>query len=100
MRGKARVTEADIKDMMREIRMALLEADVNYGVVKEFVAEMSEKCKGADVTQSLTPGQEIVKIVRGKRIVAERKRGGGRGHRDICPEVLHIEHAPMIFQIL
>jgi signal recognition particle subunit SRP54 len=64
MRGKARVTDADIKDMMREIRMALLEADVNYGVVKEFVADMSEKCKGADVTKSLTPGQEIVKIVR------------------------------------
>ena len=64
MRGKARVTDSDIKDMMREIRMALLEADVNYGVVKEFVADMSEKCKGADVTKSLTPGQEIVKIVR------------------------------------
>ena len=64
MRGKARVTEADIKEMMREIRMALLEADVNYGVVKEFVSEMSEKCKGADVMQSLTPGQQIVKIVR------------------------------------
>ncbi|MBR3142818.1 MAG: signal recognition particle protein, partial [Clostridiales bacterium] len=64
MRGKARVSDSDIKDMMREIRMALLEADVNYGVVKEFVADMTEKCKGADVQQSFTPGQQIVKIVR------------------------------------
>ena len=43
MRGKARVTDADIKEMMHEIRMALLEADVNYGVVKEFIADMTEK---------------------------------------------------------
>jgi signal recognition particle subunit SRP54 len=64
MRGKARVSESDIKEMMREIRMALLEADVNYGVVKEFVADMTEKCKGADVQESFTPGQQIVKIVR------------------------------------
>ena len=63
MRGKSRVTEQDIKDMMREIRMALLEADVNYSVVKSFVAEMSEKAKGQDVMASLTPGQQIVKIV-------------------------------------
>jgi len=63
MRGSARVTDADIKAMMKEIRMALLEADVNYSVVKEFVADMSEKCKGADVMKSLTPGQQIVKIV-------------------------------------
>lgn len=63
MRGKARVTEQDIKDMMREIRMALLEADVNYSVVKDFVSEMSEKAKGQDIMSSLTPGQQIVKIV-------------------------------------
>jgi len=63
IRGKSRVTEQDIKDMMREIRMALLEADVNYTVVKDFVAEMSEKAKGQEVMSSLTPGQQIVKIV-------------------------------------
>ena len=63
MKGKARVTDQDIKDMMREIRMALLEADVNYSVVKSFVAEMSEKCKKADIEGSFTPGQQIVKIV-------------------------------------
>ena len=64
MRGKARVTESDIKDMMREIRMALLEADVEYGVVKDFVKDMTEKCQGADIQGSFTPGQQIVKIVR------------------------------------
>ena len=64
MRGKARVSDSDIKEMMREIRMALLEADVNYSVVKEFVADMTEQCKGAAVQESFTPGQQIVKIVR------------------------------------
>jgi len=64
MRGKSRVTEADIKEMTREIRMALLEADVDYAVVKDFVSDMGTKCLGADVMQSLTPGQQIVKIVR------------------------------------
>lgn len=63
MKGKARVTDQDIKDMMREIRMALLEADVNYAVVKQFVADMSEKLKGQEIHQSLTPGQQIVKLV-------------------------------------
>ena len=63
MRGKARVTDADIKAMMREIRMALLEADVNYTVVKSFVNDMTEKCKNADIEGSFTPGQQIVKIV-------------------------------------
>ncbi len=63
MRGKARVTDQDIKDMMKEIRMALLEADVNYSVTKAFVADMSEKCKGVEIEHSITPGQQIVKIV-------------------------------------
>ncbi|MDD2393694.1 MAG: signal recognition particle receptor subunit alpha, partial [Eubacteriales bacterium] len=63
MRGKSRVTESDIKEMMREIRLALLEADVNLEVVKGFVDEVSAKCSGAEVTASLTPGQQVVKIV-------------------------------------
>jgi len=63
MRGKARVTEQDIKDMMKEIRMALLEADVNYSVVKTFIASTSEKCQGQSIQASLTPGQQIVKMV-------------------------------------
>jgi len=63
MRGKARVTDQDIKDMMKEIRMALLEADVNYAVVKSFVADTSAKCQGQEILTSLTPGQQIVKVV-------------------------------------
>lgn len=63
MRGQARVKESDIKEMTRAIRLALLEADVNYQVVKEFTSEVSEKAKGAEVLESLTPGNQIVKIV-------------------------------------
>ncbi len=63
MRGKARVTDQDIKDMMKEIRMALLEADVNYSVVKSFIADTSVKCQGQEILTSLTPGQQIVKVV-------------------------------------
>ncbi len=63
LRGKGVVTEKDIKESMREIKLALLEADVNYKVVKDFVAKVSERCVGADVLESLTPGQQIVKIV-------------------------------------
>ncbi|MEA4888279.1 MAG: signal recognition particle protein [Clostridiaceae bacterium] len=63
MRGKTRISEQDLKDMMREIRLALLEADVHYQVVKDLIAEISEKSKGSEVMESLTPGQQIVKIV-------------------------------------
>jgi len=61
--GKGRLTEADVDAAMREIRMALLEADVNYKVVKEFVARVRERAVGSDVMSSLTPGQQVVKIV-------------------------------------
>ncbi|NLC88825.1 MAG: signal recognition particle protein [Clostridiaceae bacterium] len=63
MRGKSRVSEKDIKEMMREIRLALLEADVHYGVVKELADYINEKALGSDVMKSLTPGQQVVKIV-------------------------------------
>jgi len=63
LKGKGVVTEKDIKESMREIKLALLEADVNYKVVKEFVASVSERAVGADVLESLTPGQQIIKIV-------------------------------------
>lgn len=63
MRGKSRVTEQDIKEMMKEIRIALLEADVNYQVVKDLTKDISAKAMGSDVMESLTPGQQIVKIV-------------------------------------
>lgn len=63
LRGKGKLTEKDIKDAMREVRLALLEADVNFKVVKSFVAKVSEKAMGAEVLESLTPGQQVVKIV-------------------------------------
>ena len=63
LRGKGRLTEADVREGMREVRLALLEADVSYKVVKDFVASVTEKCIGADVLDSLTPAQQIVKIV-------------------------------------
>ncbi len=63
LRGQTRVSEKDVKDFMREIRLALLEADVNYKVVKDFIASVSEKAVGQDVLESLSPGQQIVKIV-------------------------------------
>ena len=63
LRGKGRLSEADVKEAMREIRMALLEADVNYKVVKDFVARVTERAVGSDVLESLTPAQMIIKIV-------------------------------------
>ena len=63
LRGKGRLSQADVKEAMKEIKMALLEADVNFKVVKNFVATVSERAIGSDVMESLTPGQMIVKIV-------------------------------------
>ncbi len=63
LRGKGRLKEADVKEAMREIRMALLEADVSYKVVKDFTRSVTERCVGTDVLESLTPAQMIVKIV-------------------------------------
>lgn len=63
LRGKSRITESDVKEIAREIKLALLEADVNYKVVKDFTASIAEKAVGQDVIKSITPGQQIVKIV-------------------------------------
>ncbi len=63
LRGKGRLTEADVRAGMREVRLALLEADVSYKVVKDFVSSVTEKCVGADVLESLTPAQQVIKIV-------------------------------------
>ena len=64
LRGKARITESDLKEMLREVKLALLEADVNYKIVKEFISTIQEKALGQDVMKSLTPGQQVVKIVK------------------------------------
>ncbi|WML43677.1 signal recognition particle protein [Neobacillus sp. PS3-40] len=63
IRGKGKVSEADVKEMMRDVRLALLEADVNFKVVKDFVKKVSERAVGQEVLKSLTPGQQIIKIV-------------------------------------
>lgn len=64
LRGKGKLSEADIKAAMREVRMALLEADVNYKVAKDFCAQVSERAMGQEVMESLTPAQQVVKIDR------------------------------------
>ena len=64
LRGKARITESDLKEMLREVKLALLEADVSYKIVKEFISTIQEKALGQDVMKSLTPGQQVVKIVK------------------------------------
>jgi len=63
IRGKGKVTEADVKEMMREVRLALLEADVNFKVVKEFISKVNERAVGQEVLKSLTPGQQVIKVV-------------------------------------
>lgn len=64
LKSRGKLTEADIKEAMREVRMALLEADVSYKVVKDFVAKVSEKAVGSQVLESLTPAQQVIKIVK------------------------------------
>ena len=64
LRGKARITESDLKEVLREVKLALLEADVNYKIVKDFIKVIEEKALGQDVLKSLTPGQQVIKIVR------------------------------------
>ena len=63
LRGKGRLTEADVKEAMREVRLALLEADVSYKVVKDFIKTVTERAIGSDVLDSLTPAQQVIKIV-------------------------------------
>ena len=64
LKGKARITEGDLKEMLREVKLALLEADVNYKIVKQFINTIQEKALGQDVLKSLTPGQQVIKIVK------------------------------------
>ena len=63
LRNKGKLSESDVKEAMREVRLALLEADVNYKVAKEFTAKVTERAIGSDVMESLTPAQMVVKIV-------------------------------------
>jgi signal recognition particle subunit SRP54 len=61
LKSKGKLTEQDVKNVMREVRLALLEADVNYKVAKEFTAKVAERAVGAEVMQSLTPAQMVIK---------------------------------------
>src|SRR5690554_556361 len=63
LRGKGKLTEKDIKEATREIKLALLEADVNFKVVKKFVGNINERAMGSEVMKSLNPGQQVIKIV-------------------------------------
>ena len=83
LRGKGRLSEADVKEAMREIRLALLEADVSYKVVKEFIAKVSQRAVGSDVLESLTPAQMIVKIVNEE---LTQLMGGGNAKLVISPK--------------
>ena len=74
IRGKARITESDLKEMLREVKLALLEADVNYKIVKDFVTSIGEKALGQDVLKSLTPGQQVIKIVKDEMVDLLRRR--------------------------
>lgn len=83
LRGKGKLSEADIKAAMREVRMALLEADVNYKVAKDFCAQVSERAMGQEVMESLTPAQQVVKIVNEE---LTKLMGGDE------PQTLHIKN--------
>ena len=77
MRGQARITESNVQDMLREVRMALLEADVALPVVRDFIARVKEKALGQEVLGSLKPGQALVGIVNAE-LAATMGEGGGR----------------------
>lgn len=64
LRGRGRLSEADVQGALKEIKLALLEADVNYKVVNNFAASLSQRCRGAEILNSLTPGQQVIKVVR------------------------------------
>ncbi len=88
LRGEARLTEATIESALREIRMALLEADVNFKVVKAFVDRVRDRAMGQDVLKSLTPAQQVVRIVRDEMIALFGDAGGGLQPTSASPRVV------------
>ena len=85
--GRGRVSEADVDAAMREVRLALLEADVNFKVVKDFVARVRERATGAEILESLTAGQQVVKIVN-EELVALLSAGDRTFHMTGAPAVV------------
>ncbi len=90
LRGKAKITDADLEAALREIRLALLEADVNFRVVKDFVARVQARAAGADLLHGLNPGQQVVKIVHDELVAVL----GGERH------VLHLEGRPSVIMLV
>ncbi len=88
LRGEARLTEATIETALREIRMALLEADVNFKVVKAFVDRVRDRAMGADVLRSLTPAQQVLRIVRDEMVALFGDAGGGLRPSSTSPRVI------------
>ena len=88
LRGQGRLGEDDIQKAMREIRLALLEADVNFGVVRDFVAKVRERAMGAEVMSSLTPGQQVVKIVHEELTALMGNAGSGLSFANRPPTVI------------
>ena len=88
LRGQGRLGEEDIQKAMREIRLALLEADVNFGVVRDFVAKVRERAMGAEVLSSLTPGQQVVKIVHEELTLLMGNAGSGLSFANRPPTVV------------
>ena len=96
LRGQSRFTEDNIADALRDVRMALLEADVGVPVVKDFIARVKEKALGAEVMQSLTPGQALVGIVHAE-LIALMAGGIESGAPDIVPQRLTLNSLPLNF---
>jgi signal recognition particle subunit SRP54 len=88
LRGEARLTEATVETALREIRMALLEADVNFKVVKAFVDRVRDRAMGQDVLRSLTPAQQVVRIVRDEMVALFGDAGGGLSPTSASPRVI------------
>ena len=86
--GKGKLTEKDVDEAMREVRLALLEADVNFKVVKNFVARVRERAVGIEVLESLTPAQQVIKIVNDELIVTLGEGQKKLGHADQPPTVI------------
>ena len=73
LKGQTRITEKELNECLREVKLALLEADVNYKVVKDFIETVREKALGQDVLKSLTPGQQVVKVVKDELVELLRR---------------------------
>jgi signal recognition particle subunit SRP54 len=97
LRGKGKVTEQDVADAMREVRQALLEADVNFRVVKQFVAHVQERAVGAEVLESLSPAQQVISIVYDELV---RMLGGTEGQESGKPRITFAGAPPTIIMLV